>query len=382
MSTVVTAGPLVTGGAALVRREGEKVMLVAGAIPGEQVEIAVDKDGAQLVKAHVTDVIEPSKYRVKPQCALFDSGCGGCQWHFIDPVAQQTFKVDMVRDSMLHIAKREDAAITFHAAVSPVGYRTTMRMGLRDGRPGMRQLHTNNVLPPIPCTIVHPLLHDLISSGHFNTDANEITLRASVATGDTITFDTLSLNNSDETKWLTEAVCGQEFRISAGAFFQSGPEAAELLTSLVDSLVPDGTESIVDAYAGVGILGAIAAQRTGARLIAVEQNRAAVKDAKHNLAHLDAQVIESEVAEIELGGALQPDVVIADPSRTGLARSASAALARLGASTLILASCDPSSLARDVNLLDGHGYDLKQTHVLELFPQTPHVETVSVFSIR
>lgn len=377
MPTVVTAGPLVAGGASLIRSPGEKVILATGAIPGEEVEVVVDKEESQLIHAHVSRVVTASDHRVEPECELFDAGCGGCPWDFIEPSAQHEFKTGIVRDSISHIAKRVDADIAFYDAVRPRGYRTILRMGLNDGKPGMRQVRTNNVLPPIPCTIVHPLLHHLIADAQYDARLNEINLRGSLATGDTVAYAP-----GHSSPPLNESISEQPFRISSGSFFQSGPEAAQLLASLVAELVPKNASIILDAYAGIGILGAIAAERTGATLISVEQNRSAVADAKHNLAHLEAHVVESEVAEIELAGTTRPDVVIADPSRTGLGKSTTKALARLGSPVLILVSCDPSSLARDVTLLETHGYELGPIRVLDLFPQTPHVETVTTFHLR
>jgi len=171
--------------------------------------------------------------------------------------------------------------------------------------------------------------------------------------------------------------------VSAASFFQSGPAAAEALVRAVSDAVAGDLGSgarIIDLYAGVGVLGgALAAGCESAALVAVESSKAAAGDAAHNLADLDARVVIGEVAVAAQSFGLVPDVVIADPARSGLGRSAVTAVASLGAPIAVLVSCDPASLARDAALLGAHGYRLDRVEVVDAFPSTFHVETVSRF---
>jgi 23S rRNA (uracil1939-C5)-methyltransferase len=178
-----------------------------------------------------------------------------------------------------------------------------------------------------------------------------------------------------------EEVGGRRWRVSARSFFQSGPAGAEALVSLVDEAVGPmaATEDLVDLYAGVGLLGGVvASRRPGIGLIAVESDPSAIGDARHNLADLAATVIGVEVGEWETREA---DVVIADPARPGLGRPGVAAVAATGCRRLVLVSCDPASLARDTSLLAAEGYRIRALQVCDLFPQTPHVETVTTFDL-
>jgi tRNA/tmRNA/rRNA uracil-C5-methylase (TrmA/RlmC/RlmD family) len=135
---------------------------------------------------------------------------------------------------------------------------------------------------------------------------------------------------------------------------------------------------VVDAYAGVGLFSATAVPPE-ARVTAVEWNRSSVADARVNLADRDAVVRRSDVAQWHPEPA---DIVIADPARTGLGKRSTAVLAGTEASVLVLVSCDPAALARDVTLLAGHGYELVEARVVDLFPHTHHVEVVSRFVRR
>jgi 23S rRNA (uracil1939-C5)-methyltransferase len=177
---------------------------------------------------------------------------------------------------------------------------------------------------------------------------------------------------------LYEDISGHLLRVSSGSFFQSGPEAARLLLNAVDRASPELKEAstVVDAYAGVGLF-AVASTAPDSRIIAVESSGWSAADCKVNLEGRDASVERVKVEQWSTGESV--DVVIADPSRSGLERPAAAALAATGAPVLVLVSCDPTAMARDTALLDELGYTHRGTEVLDLFPNTHHVECVTRF---
>jgi tRNA/tmRNA/rRNA uracil-C5-methylase (TrmA/RlmC/RlmD family) len=204
---------------------------------------------------------------------------------------------------------------------------------------------------------------------------------------------------------VTEEVAGRRWRVSAGAFFQSGPAAAQLIVDAVieasrsSLLTPSsgdgGTEPmVIDLYAGVGLLGGAVVDRWAAdgitgRLVAVESNPAAVADAGHNLADLDATVVQAQVgepatrarlrSELDRVGRAAPDLVIADPARSGLGRPGVDTVAALGAPHVVLVSCDPASFAHDAALLAGQGYRARTARIIGAVVHTPHVEIVTAF---
>ena len=179
-----------------------------------------------------------------------------------------------------------------------------------------------------------------------------------------------------------EDVGGRRWRVSVDSFFQSRLAAAELLSAAVDDAVGDALGPRgrpIDAYAGVGLLGGLVAERRDARLVSIEQRRGAVADASVNLADLPAKVVSAEVARPRPTAGDAVDVVIADPARTGLGRPGVAALSAAGAPRLVLVSCDPASLACDATLLAAAGYALTRWQVVDLFPHTAHIEVVARF---
>jgi 23S rRNA (uracil1939-C5)-methyltransferase len=175
-----------------------------------------------------------------------------------------------------------------------------------------------------------------------------------------------------------EVVAGRSLRISAASFFQSGPAAAELLVAAIREACHDLGEPgiVVDAYGGVGLLASALAPRS---TTVVEGSASACADAAVNLADRRAEIVCSSV---EQWRSHRADLVIADPSRSGLGKQAVAVLSATQAPHLIVVSCDPVSLARDAALLRDAGYDHVRSTVHDLFPQTHHVEVVTTFERR
>ncbi|MHB1486323.1 MAG: class I SAM-dependent RNA methyltransferase [Acidimicrobiales bacterium] len=396
------------GGDGIARDEGGRVVFVEGALPGEAVRAAITEEKSGYARARLIEVVAGSPDRIVPPCPEVDRGCGGCQWQHVDPEAQARLKVAVVRDALRRIAHINEAPISAGVpGVGPTGYRTTLRLAVDSGRASYRRRHGHETVAVDTCLVADPGLAELVLHVDFGPKATDVLARVGARTGDRLLVALPSLEGvrapagvqvvgGDHPKavrkaFISEIVAGRRWRVSATSFFQSGPEAAEVLLDAVreavgDIVTPGGV--ILDAYCGVGILGGVLAEETKARVLGVESHYRSVSDARANLAHLDATVIEGEVAaEVarltsaglggEGGDAL--DVVVADPARPGLGKAAVSALAGLAAPRIVLASCDPASLARDVALLAGHGYALKSLRVLDLFPGTFHLEAVARF---
>ncbi len=170
------------------------------------------------------------------------------------------------------------------------------------------------------------------------------------------------------------------FVVSAGSFFQVHTALTEELVRLViRELNVQPGETIFDLYAGVGLFSAFLAQE-GARVIAVEEFERACSDFEKNLEEFDDIELYQAPVETALPSIRsRPDAVIVDPPRAGLSREALQHLINLTPPSLVYVSCDPATLARDGRRLAEAGYQLVRCTPIDLFPQTFHIETVSLW---
>ncbi len=175
-------------------------------------------------------------------------------------------------------------------------------------------------------------------------------------------------------------VAGRAFRVSAGSFFQVNTGGAEWLVRHLLETLPLGPESIVlDVYCGVGLFSAFLAERAG-QAVGVEAAPYACYDFEANLDEFDnVTLYEGEAGEVLPLLDLQPDVVVLDPPRAGVEIAALEAVVRMQPGVIAYVSCDPATLGRDAKRLAAGGYRLEQATPVDLFPQTFHIESVSLW---
>lgn len=385
----------------MARDADGRVVFIEGALPGEVVEVEIETSKKDFARGRIVEIVERSPVRDTPSCSHRRNGCGGCDWMHLQPEAQFDAKVEIVRESLRRIGRLDadvvDGLVRRGGAVSQFGYRTTIRVvGGSNGRVGYRAQGSNDVVEVHSCPIAESKLSRLLSVIEADEGA-ELTLRTSVDTRSMTAIWDKKYRKSirgvppkvhiGERAWLTERVAGHELRVSAGSFFQSGAQAAELLVAAVRAAAPELATAghAVDAYGGVGLF-AVAAMDAVGLVTLIESSKSACLDAEHNLQERTATVVRSDVSgwTAPTGDGPTPpvDVIVADPARPGLGKPGVAALAAAGAPVLVLVSCDPVSLARDVSLLAEAGYGPERIEVLDLFPNTHHVETVTRFVLR
>lgn len=386
--TVVSIERLATGGDGVGREPSGRVVFVPGALPGESVRVELVEEKARFARGRLVEVHDPHARRCEAPCPHLAQGCGGCDFQHVSATLAADLKTTMVTETLARLARIDDVRVEFGGAVAPWAYRTTVRTAVVDGRAGFRVRGTHEIVAVPECMVVHPTIRRVLDEGRF-PGAAAVTIRVSAATGECITTvepgvagatvptGTLagSVDGAGVEHSVTERVAGRDWRVSAASFFQSCPEAAELLVGTVRSLVGQGPHGrVADLYAGVGLFaGVIGAEGP---VIAVESAPAAVADASVNLAGLDAEVVRCRV---ERWRPRRADLVIADPARRGLGRPAVGTIAATEAPRVVLVSCDAASFARDGGLLSEAGYRLERVVVLDLFPQTTHVESVGLF---
>lgn len=400
------------GGAGLGRHEG-RVVFVPYALPGETVRAEVTDDHGRYAQARVLEVLEPSADRVRPLCPYFGpGGCGGCQWQHVAYPAQLRFKTQILADQLRRIGGLTNPPVEPTWA-DPTGwaYRNQARFHPAPaGGLGFRAAASHQVVAVDACLLLHPLLSDLYSALDLQLPGLvAVTLRAGTATEERmIVLETREdeppsveidlpvscvLLLSDGTaanligkNQIAETVAGHTYRISATSFFQANTAQAEQLVHLaLDYLALSGGEVVLDGYCGVGLFTVPLARQAGL-VYAVEIEPSAVEDLLENTAGMEhVEVIEGPVgavlADWAAGAGRMPvlDAAIVDPPRTGLEPEALEGLTAAGPRRIVYVSCDPATLARDGRRLVEAGYRLVRAQPVDMFPQTHHIETVSLW---
>ena len=379
-------GPVAHGGICVARHEG-RVVFVRHALPGERVLARITEERSRYARADAIEVLTPSADRVEPPCPYAGPGrCGGCDWQHATLPAQRQMKAAVVAEQLRRLARYDVDVVVeeLPGASDGLGWRTRVRFAVAgDGRLGLHRHRSHEVEPVDRCLIAHPLLEQVGAEHRSWPGAQAVEVVAAVGTGETATVVSPADAAGDGMDTVVhERAGGRTWQVHGTGFWQVHPAAADTLLAAVQTFarVQPG-ERVVDLYAGAGLFAGGLAASAGprGRVLAVEWDRAAAADARHNLADLpQVQVLRARVSPPVLRRSGPVDVVVLDPPRTGAGGAVVDAIARLGPRAVVYVACDPASLARDVAAFDGQGYDLRGLRAFDLFPMTAHVECVAL----
>lgn len=436
--TTVVLDRWAAGGRALGRVDG-RVWMVAGGAPGDEVLARPLKDHGRYVEAVAEAVVTASRLRREPPCAL-QAVCGGCPLMVVDEAAQHEAKRRFVIDALERIGRLGPVAVGPVVAIPPsLAYRNKIELTFGRGPHGERVLGYHRSAAPadlvdVPaCRIADDRLQTLlVRARSFFLDGPgrddpalshpheplRLVLRASGSSLETLIafrsaegpFPSLAsfARSASEAEaglagvvrilavpgrrgggrveavvgraWLEESILGVSFRLPATAFFQVHAAAAEALARQVVEGA-GAPRSVIELYGGVGGIG-LALARRGAAVTIVEADAGAVAcgaEAADRAGLGGARFVRADVLRFLRAGSklAAPDLIVADPPRSGLGPGVARSLGDLGAHRIAMVSCDPATLARDVAALAAAGYTLERVIPFDLFPQTAHVEAVA-----
>jgi 23S rRNA (uracil1939-C5)-methyltransferase len=384
---------LVYGGDGLGRLDGH-VALMPYVLPGERVSFTPQRVKTGLLTGVHVRILQPSAERIKPRCEYF-MACGGCQLQHGGYAFQLVQKQSILRETLRRIAGLEFAGDIAVISGDPWAYRNRVQLHFKAGTCGFYKAGSHAIQGISHCDIAAPLLNEAIAKIQQAVKKQEwpdfLRSLELFTNGSEIQVNVLETNRPVAARfftWLKElipaiasgsieyAAAGEHFRISGGSFFQTN---RFLIEALVDEVLGDETgEEAADLYAGAGLFTLPMAKRFK-RVQAVERGATAFRDLEFNagkgsLANISAQRATAEEFLHAMPAA--PDWIVADPPRAGLGKELTSELLRLKPPRLTIVSCDPTTLARDLKALLGGGYRIGRMSLVDLFPQTYHLETV------
>lgn len=395
---------LTYGGDALGRLSDGRAVFVPFALPGETVSFRCLDEKRGHVRAELVEVLEPSPDRIAPKCLHFGV-CGGCHYQHLPYPAQLAAKTAILSDQLIRIGKIEAPPVRQIVPSSTEwNYRNHVQFHLTQaGKLGYIDVRNRNVIPITECHLPEPPLNALWPRLEFDPglglkrlslrlgvdeqamlvlesespDVPELELEADLSVVHLAGDDALVMAGDDR---LIMLVHDHPFHVSAPSFFQvNSAMAGKMVAHLLDNLPVSPAITLLDVYCGVGLFSAFFAPRVG-RLIGIESSSSACEDFTLNLDEFDkVELYEAPAEEVLPILDVKPELVILDPPRAGLEKSVLDSLLLLGSARIAYVSCDPSTLARDAARLIAGGYRLTQVTPFDLFPQTYHIESISIF---
>jgi 23S rRNA (uracil1939-C5)-methyltransferase len=423
-----------------VGRSGNRVVFVPDTVTGDRVEVRLMHVRPAYANAQVVVLLEPSPHRINPSCIVADK-CGGCQWQHVSDAYQQVAKRLQVVDALERIGQFVDPPVVESLPIElTLGYRNKVTYPLAMSssrqvqagyyRQGSHRLVNLNQCPAQDLRL-DPLLADLKQDiqtrrwSIYDEKTHEgrirhLGLRIGRRTGQILVTLIVTdwavkeieeqakawmekypaivgvcLNrNREKTNiifgthnrciagraFLEEEFAGLTFEIGPNTFFQIHTDQAEaMLQRILDELALTGSETVIDAYCGIGTLSLPIARRVK-QLIGIEVQRSAVEQARQNAIRNNITNVEFQIGAAE---AILPkmdfaaDIVVLDPPRKGCDRAVLDSLLIHRPKRIVYMSCKPATFARDLQILCAGGYHLRLVQPGDFFPQTAHVEAVA-----
>lgn len=411
------------GGDAMGRLPEGRAVFVPFGLAGERVRLTLTEEKKNFARGEIVEILEPSKDRIQARCKHFFSplpvgegpgvrSCGGCHYQNLPYDKQLDIKTDILRDQLTRIGKIANPPVQpMVACPNPWNYRNHIQFSLdENGKLGF--------VSPLPlgeglevravseCHLPEPAIDDFWHQLEFEPETNiervslragnddelmlvlesespeppELEIEAAISVVHVYKENAVVIAGNDHT---FIRVLDRDFKVSAASFFQVNTVmAGKMVEYLITQLPITQSSTLLDLYCGVGLFSAFFASKCKT-VIGVESSASACEDFIVNLDEYDNVELYEGTAEEILPGLVgqigSPLSVIVDPPRAGIERHTLDALVQLKPQQIAYVSCDPSTLARDAARLINGGYKLKDVLPFDVFPQTYHIESISLF---
>jgi 23S rRNA (uracil1939-C5)-methyltransferase len=394
---------LTYGGDALGRLEDGRAVFVPFGLPGERVRVRLTEEKRNFARGELVEILEASPKRITPRCKHFGV-CGGCHYQHFPYEEQLKAKREILRDQLTRIGKIENPPVQeMVASLSPWNYRNHVQFHLtEDGKLGYARAQASTIFAIEECHLPEGFLNGIWPQLEFEPETNiervslragkdhdsmlilesnspespELEIEACISVAHVFEENAVVIAGNDH---IVISVLGRDFRVSAASFFQVNTAMAEKMVNHLIANLPVTQSTLLDVYCGAGLFSAFFAPRCE-RVIGIESSPAACEDFAFNLDEFDnVELYEGLTEDVIPYLEVKPDIILLDPPRAGLEKRVIDGILKLDPRMIAYVSCDPSTLARDAARLIGGGYHLKDLTPFDLFPQTYHIESISLF---
>jgi 23S rRNA (uracil1939-C5)-methyltransferase len=410
-------------GYGVARIEG-RVFFIPYSVTGDKAWIKITEKKKSYSIGKLIHLIEPSPWRVNPPCRFFGQ-CGGCQWQHINDSTQINSKKEILKEVLKRLGGlNETPPITVAPSPHPYAYRARIQLKAKGEAMGYYQERSHRIVDIDHCPIAHPLVNEIIFSlrkafpflfqmeeMEINVSPEEgkgvlvlhplpfhqrtkdlrkdflqlhpvlkgiavVTKKGFIPFGDPYLNFTISLN-----RWGKKSVL--RFRTSPESFFQVNLEQnRSLIQTVLEFSDVNKDERVLDLYAGVGNL-TLPLALASKKAWGIEENRMAVEDARLNTERngiKNCNFIQGRVEDIlKHWRGERPDLIILDPPRMGC-KAVLDQVVRLKPNKIVYTSCEPTTFARDLRLFSEKGFHLQRLSLVDMFPQTYHMEVIGLLT--
>jgi 23S rRNA (uracil1939-C5)-methyltransferase len=389
----ITLGEINDAGDTVTEIDGAPVV-VSGGLPGELVIAEVQKRFPERIAAKVDQVLEPAAERIEPECKYFLT-CSGCQWQHVSYDHQLTLKRERVQRE---IDKYENLShVNVDATVESekrLGYRNHGRFTIGKyedaGQVGYKNMVTRQFVRIEECLLMDDKINETIGLVQDKMEGQtQMSIRVASNTDSMLVQPRMNISGLSLVtgeRHYEEEVRGSRFRVAASSFFQVNTgQLSRAVDEVRELLDLDGSEVMVDAYCGVGVFAVLVSPYVK-RVIGIEESASAIEDAGLNMNGVtNVEFIGGKTEHVlaEWSDADEVDVLLLDPPRVGCHPDVLESVKKLKPKKVLMVSCEPEAMARDLDLLcEGGMYRLETLRPVDMFPQTRHVETISMLTLQ
>ena len=433
-------------GEGIAKIDNKYPIFIEGVLKGEKVKVRIVKVNKNFAYGKLIEVLEPSRERVNPPCAIYKR-CGGCKLQHASYKAQLDFKWDRVKDCVSKIGKLDPTIVKYPLGMeNPWRYRNKVQLpiGLINGevKIGFFAPRSHDIIDMESCLIqdeigdkVVKLTREWIEKFNirpYNVDGEydekgivrHIMIRRGFTTNEVMVvlvtngenlphkeeFVDLMVKNipgiksviqninskktnvilglESKTLWgedtISDYIGDFRFNISPLSFFQVNPIQTEVLYGkALEYANLTGNEEVFDAYCGTGTITLFLSQKAkkvyGVEIIPQAIDNAWINAKENKVENVEFFVGESEVVIPDLiNKGVKADVIVVDPPRKGCDKKLLDAITNIDAKKIVYVSCDPSTLGRDLKVLEENGYKTLEVQPVDMFPHTAHIENVAL----